>query len=218
MQPMPEPKKHGYFSLISLTLVIAFFLIGGGAAFLIHRTYSARQLITSTQKADIPIEPSVEKSVEINRRIEAFSSPNVGAGVGVEAEPAELALSADDINTLVANSPTLAGKAYFKIDNDQVIVQSAVPLDAVPGFSGRYLNGNFSLKVAVENGLLAITPTSISTTDGQPIPPEVEGAILQALKTQNLNQMVNSDPRVQAWLKNITDIQVQDGNLVIKRR
>lgn len=218
MQPMPEPKKHGYFSLISLTLVIAFFLIGGGAAFLIHRTYSARQLITSTQKADIPIEPSVEKSVEINRRIEAFSSPSVGAGVGVEAEPAELALSADDINTLVANSPTLAGKAYFKIENDQVMVQSAVPLDAVPGFSGRYLNGNFSLKVALENGLLAITPTSISTTDGQQIPPEVEGAILQALKTQNLNQMVNSDPRVQAWLKNITDIQVQDGNLVIKRR
>jgi hypothetical protein len=216
MQPMPEPKKHGYFSLISLTLVIAFFVIGGGAAFLMHRTYSARQLITSTQKADIPIEPSAEKSVEINRRIEAFSTPSVGAGV--EAQPAELALSADDINTLVANSPTIAGKAYFKIENDQVMVQSAVPLDAVPGFTGRYLNGNFSLKVAVENGLLAITPTSISTTDGQPIPPEVEGAILQALKTQNLNQMVNSDPRVQAWLKNITDIQVQDGNLVIKRR
>ncbi|NEQ22203.1 MAG: hypothetical protein F6K28_24025, partial [Microcoleus sp. SIO2G3] len=153
---MPQPKKHGYFPLVGLTLVIVFFLIGGGAALLIHKTYSARQLLTSTQKADLPIKSSAEKSVEINRRIEAFSSPNVGADV--EAQPAELALSADDLNTLVANNPTLAGKAYFKIEDNQVMVQSAVPLDTVPGFSGRYLNGTFSLNIALENGLLAISP------------------------------------------------------------
>lgn len=210
---MPQPKKHGLFSLIILTLVILFFLIGVGAAFLIHKTYSARQLITSTQKPDIPIQPSAEKSVEIKRRIATFSSPVAGT----KAQPEELALSADDINTLVAESPTLAGKAYFKIENNQVMVQSAVPLDAVPGFRGRYLNGTFSLDVALENGRLAITPTAITTTDGQQIPPELEGVILQALKTQNLNQLINSDPRVQAWLKNITDIQVENGNLLIRR-
>jgi LPS O-antigen subunit length determinant protein (WzzB/FepE family) len=59
---MPEPKKHGYSSLIILTLVIIFFLIGGGAAFLIHRAYSARQLITSTKsqlKSIVGLQPSL---------------------------------------------------------------------------------------------------------------------------------------------------------------
>lgn len=200
-------KKRRPFFWVSVTLVSVLLLIGGVIAWLTHRTDS----LTATQPAPIPVtQPSPDQLFDIQRRVEAFS---VAAESG---QSAEVVLTAADLNTLVASRPELAGKAYVQLEGNRVNVQTALPLDAVPGGAGRYFNGTVSLDVAIENGTLSITPTAIAT-DSQPIPKEIESGILQALSAPSLNQRINSDPRVQAWLKNVTTIQVQDGNLVIKR-
>lgn len=200
-------RKRNYLLWISLTSVVLCSVVGGLAALLVHKSYS----LTSTQQATLPVvQPPAEKTVEIKQRIESFS-------VESASQPStELVLSANDLNTLVANSPEFAGKAYVQIEGNQVQLQTAVPLDTVPGFAGRYLNGTVALDVALENGQLTITPTNFYVQE-QHIPQNLKDAVLKALQAQNINQRINTDPRVQAWLNNITDIQVENGNLIIKK-
>jgi hypothetical protein len=57
-------------------------------------------------------------------------------------QPAEIELSADDINALIATTEGVRGKVFASIDGDQLRLQMSVPIGGFLGRPGYYFNGD----------------------------------------------------------------------------
>jgi len=57
-------------------------------------------------------------------------------------QPAEIELSADDINALIATSEDVRGKVFASLDGNQLRLQTSVPIGRFFGREGYYLNGD----------------------------------------------------------------------------
>src|SRR6476660_2589650 len=62
-------------------------------------------------------------------------------------QPAEIELSADDINALIATSDDVRGKVFASIDGDQLRLQASLPIGGVLGRPGYYFNGDVIIEV-----------------------------------------------------------------------
>jgi hypothetical protein len=70
-------------------------------------------------------------------------------------QAAELELTPDDINTLIAANQDARGKVFVSIDGDRLRCQASVPLGEFIGRSGYYFNGDIAVELknaeSVEN-------------------------------------------------------------------
>lgn len=57
-------------------------------------------------------------------------------------------MTADDINTLIADDPNARGKGFVRIENNVGRVSVSIPLDEVVFMSGRYLNGEATVRAS----------------------------------------------------------------------
>src|SRR5262245_31366707 len=62
-------------------------------------------------------------------------------------QPAEIELSADDINALIATSEEIRGKVFASIDGDQLRLQASVPIGGLLGRPGYYFNGDVIIEL-----------------------------------------------------------------------
>jgi len=62
-------------------------------------------------------------------------------------QSAEIELSADDINALIATSEDLRGKVFVSIDRDQLRLQASVPIGGIFGRPGYYFNGDVIIEL-----------------------------------------------------------------------
>ena len=62
-------------------------------------------------------------------------------------QPAELELTADDINTLIATNQDLRGKIFASIDGERLRCQASVPLGDLIPRSGYYFNGDITVEL-----------------------------------------------------------------------
>ena len=62
-------------------------------------------------------------------------------------QPAEIELSADDINALIATSDDVRGKVFASIDGDQLRLQASLPIGGVLGSPGYYFNGDVVIEL-----------------------------------------------------------------------
>jgi len=206
--PPPQRRFWLWFGVIVATL---FSLAIGLVAFFIYQTYTIGKTITSTTPTEIPVEkPSQEKAEELGQRLVSFQTAIT------ENKPAELVLSAQDLNALISLDPDFAGKVYFQIQGDQVLLKGAIPLNNVPGLEGRFLNGTIAMNISLKNQKLVVTPTKL-LLDNPDMPKFVQDIIMDSLKKQNLAEEVAKDPEFQKWLQNIKDIHVADGKIIITR-
>jgi hypothetical protein len=126
-----------------------------------------------------------------------------------------LTLSANEINALIATDPSLKalkGKVYVNIEDSQVKGQVSVPTaDVGLGFfKRRYINGSGAFNIALTNGTLFLSLQSLAIK-GRPIPEKY----MQQVRSQNLAQGVNDDPKASAGLSKLKSIEVKDGKIVI---
>jgi hypothetical protein len=63
------------------------------------------------------------------------------------SQPAEIELSADDINALIATSDDVRGKVFASIDGDQLRLQASLPIGGVLGRPGYYFNGDVIIEL-----------------------------------------------------------------------
>jgi hypothetical protein len=57
-------------------------------------------------------------------------------------QPAEIELSADDINTLIATNNDVRGKVFASVEGNQLRLQTSVPIGGFLGRPGYYFNGD----------------------------------------------------------------------------
>ena len=62
-------------------------------------------------------------------------------------QSAEIELSADDINALIASSEDVRGKVFVSIDRDKLRLQMSVPIGKFFGGTGYYFNGDVIIEL-----------------------------------------------------------------------
>ncbi|HEY5910538.1 MAG TPA: hypothetical protein VJA21_08035 [Verrucomicrobiae bacterium] len=212
MSEQPPPKRQhsclffgciaGAVCLVALLLV---FLLG------LHLFKKAVNQYTDTAPMKMPALQLSQPEIEaVQHRFNNFSD---ATGKGQPTSPLEL--SGDEINALIDSNPDLRGakdKLYVTIKDGRLHAQVSLPMDQIglSMFKGRYLNGNGSFALSLQNGNLNLSPVDIAVK-GKPVP----GVYLDKLRQENLAAGLNSNPRVSGILNRLQSIEVKDGKLVL---
>ena len=206
-------KKFGCLFWGCLTLGFFFTIFGGCTTFLAYKTYSLVREYTYDEPAKVPTRNASDREAKkLQERIQAFKIAMQ------EDKLAKLILTADDLNLLIANSD-LAGIAYASIKDNIVTLRGSFPLEKVPGFAGRYIHGQYSFKVSLENGQLIYTPTEIKLTDKK-MPKEFEEIFRDAAAEANfekMNQEINRRPETKAITQKLKDVYIENNKIILVR-
>ena len=84
-------------------------------------------------------------------------------------QPAEIELSADDINALIATSDDVRGKVFASIDGDQLRLQASLRIGGVLGRPGYYFNGDVIIELKGAQSLDSPRLSRI-TINGEQVP------------------------------------------------
>jgi hypothetical protein len=84
-------------------------------------------------------------------------------------QPAEIELSGDDINSLIATSDDLRGKVFASVEGKQLRLQTSVPIGQFLGRPGYYCNGDVTIEL---NGAQSLENPQFSrvTVNGEQVP------------------------------------------------
>jgi hypothetical protein len=166
---------------------------------------------TDTQPMAVPsVQISPEEMTRLKDRIASFSE---SVEQGKASEP--LTVTATEANALIQASPelvTVHGKMFFELEGSNVVAQLSIPAEDL-GFKplqGRYINATGNFTVGFSNGVLNVNARSL-IVKGKPFPDTFMGRVLP----QNFAYRLNNDPKGQAVLKKLKDIQIKDGKIVI---
>jgi hypothetical protein len=125
-------------------------------------------------------------------------------------QAAELELTADDINTLIATNQDLRGKVFVSIDGDRLRCQASVPLGELIGRSGYYFNGDIAIELKNAESLEDPQLSRI-TVNGEVVPPDL---LNWKYRSKRLRDYL-------AGYRNGTGVgtvEIRDGKLILKSR
>ncbi len=125
-------------------------------------------------------------------------------------QPAEIELTADDINTLIATNPDARGKVFVVIDGNQLRLQTSVPFGELIGRRGYYFNGNITVEFKGAESLENPQLNRI-IVNGEQVP---SGLLNWKYRSRRLREYV-ADYRNEF---NIDTIEVRDGKLILRSR
>jgi hypothetical protein len=125
-------------------------------------------------------------------------------------QPAEIELTADDINTLIATNPDARGKVFVVIDGNQLRLQTSVPFGELIGRRGYYFNGNITVEFKGAESLENPQLNRI-IVNGEQVP---SGLLNWKYRSRRLREYV-ADYRNEF---NIGTIEVRDGKLILRSR
>jgi len=209
-QTQTKPRRGCLVYVLIIASVLGLVLIAGA---LVGMRYANRMLREFTADAPEPLpvaQLSPAQAQQLRQRVDGFRD-----ALRRGAATPELALSADEINGLIATDPqfgALRGKVYFRMEGDRLQGQISAPLDQLnlPVFRGRYLNGKVTFDVSLKNGVLRVSPQDIEVK-GRPLP----GVYLDALRKQNLAESFTADPEASQWLQKLETVYLKEDRLVI---
>ncbi|MEN3370655.1 MAG: hypothetical protein V7609_2798 [Verrucomicrobiota bacterium] len=211
IEPPPRQKGMGCFGKGCLLLVALLVLLV--AAFFIGAYVG-----TSTKPRELPLATASEaEQQEVTTRWEQFKElsrvpPTESATQNPSADGAtpgpatnRIELSAADINQLIAANRKSRGKASVTIENNIGHVQVSIPLDKV-GFSGRYLNGEFTIPPPADGNPRNLQVTQMSL-GGMP-----ETVLKTLLGTRSVSSYL--DEFVRQY--NVTRLTIENNKAVIE--
>jgi hypothetical protein len=151
----PPPRKglgcfgRGCLILLVFLIVLAIACFAGMYWGLHHHSalfYGSYWLAKTRSIAEAPtpvpeFSPSDQQIQRVQERWQEFEQ-KARAG-----QPAEIELSADDINALIATSEDLRGKLFVSIDGDLPRLQASLPIGGFLGRPGYYFNGDVIIEL-----------------------------------------------------------------------
>jgi hypothetical protein len=123
-------------------------------------------------------------------------------------QAAEIELSADDINALVATTEDVRGKLFASIDGNQLHLQTSVPIGGFLGRPGYYFNGDVIIEL---NGAQSLDSPEFSriTINGQQVPTDF---LTWKYRSRQLREYL-ADQR-NAY--DIGTIEIRDGKVILR--
>jgi hypothetical protein len=125
-------------------------------------------------------------------------------------QPAELELTADDINTLIATSQDVRGKVFVSIDGDRLRCQASVPLGELIRRSGYYFNGDIAVEL---KGAESLENPQLNTiiVNGQPVPHDLLNWKYRSKRLRDYLADYRND-------SGVGTIEIRDGKLILRSR
>lgn len=125
-------------------------------------------------------------------------------------QSAELELTADDINTLIATKEETRGKIFVSIDGDRLRCQASVPLGELMGRSGYYFNGDIMVELKNAESLENPQLNRI-IVNGEPVPRDLLNWKYRSKRLRDYVADYRNDSGVGA-------IEIRDGKLILRSR
>ena len=209
---MPEAKKgRGCFFYGCITLMIL--AIVAVVAILLGVRFGLKYVqknFTSTKGVAVaPISLSPTQGERVTQRVEDFKKA-LRAGTATNA----LELTSDELDYIVRTSSTngLQENVHLTITNNQIHAEMSLPLDMYgPNFFGRFFNGEATVGVSQQNGIINIQLLN-PKVNGQPVPAWLRSRIPQTIPWDPQQQQAN--PNAGA-ITNIGKIEITDDKLVL---
>ncbi len=120
-----------------------------------------------------------------------------------------------ELNALLTQVPqfqAMEKQMALQLDGDKLLAKMSLPLDDIPGFQGRYLNGDFVFDLHIEQGVPTISLLS-GTIRNQPIP---EG-YLQQLNRIGQKQLLQR-LSAQGDLSQVESLRIENSRLILDVR
>ena len=125
-------------------------------------------------------------------------------------QPAEIELSADDINALIATSEGVRGKVFVAIDGNQLRLQASLPIRGVLGRPGYYFNGDVVIELKGAQSLDNPQFSRISI-NGEQVPTDF-------LNWKYRSRQLREYLAEQRNAYDIGTIEIRDGKLILRSR
>jgi hypothetical protein len=125
-------------------------------------------------------------------------------------QSAEIELSADDINGLLASSDELRGKVFASLEGNQLRLQISVPIGGFLGRPGYYFNGDVIIEL---NGAQSLENPQFSriTVNGEQVPTDF-------LKWKYRSRQLRDYLADQQNAYDIGTIEIREGKLILRSR
>jgi hypothetical protein len=125
-------------------------------------------------------------------------------------QPAEIELSADDINALIATSDDVRRKVFVSIDGNQLRLEASLPIGGVLGKPGYYFNGDVIIEL---NGAQALDNPQINriTINGEQVPSDF-------LNWKYRSKQLREYLAEQRNAYDVGTIEVREGKVILRSR
>ena len=125
-------------------------------------------------------------------------------------QPAEIELSADDINAVIATSDDVRGKVFVSIDGNQLRLEASLPIGGVLGKPGYYFNGDVIIEL---NGAQALDNPQINriTINGEQVPSDF-------LNWKYRSRQLREYLAEQRNAYDVGTIEVREGKVILRSR
>jgi hypothetical protein len=208
---VPPRKGRGCWFYGCLTLSVMFLLALLLAVLAVRWVRNQVTAYTDAAPVTLPkVEMPAPEFQALNQRVTAFGQ---ALEQGKAAEP--LTLTELELNALLTGKPEmkpLADKVHVTLSEDRIKGQVSIPLQGLSWFGrGRYLNGEATFKVTLQNGVLIVVAEDVKVK-GKPLPE----AFMAAVRGQNLAEEATKDPENASAIGKLESIQIQDGRVIIK--
>jgi hypothetical protein len=125
-------------------------------------------------------------------------------------QSAELELTPDDINTLIATKQETRGKIFVSIDGDRLRCQASVPLGELMGRSGYYFNGDIAVELKNAESLENLQLNRI-IVNGEPVPRDLLNWKYRSKRLRDYVADYRND-------SGVGTIEIRDGKLILRSR
>jgi hypothetical protein len=124
------------------------------------------------------------------------------------SQPAQIELSADDINGLISTSAEVRGKVFVSIEGNQLRLQISVPIGGFLGRPGYYFNGDVTIEL---NGAQLVDNPQLSRVivNGEQVPTDF---LNWKYRSRHLREYL-ADQR-NAY--DIGTIEIRDGKVILR--
>jgi hypothetical protein len=161
----------------------------------------------SIAEAPAPVPEFNATDHQIQRVLERWQDFEQKARAG---QAAEIELSADDLNALIAATENMRGKLFASIEGDQLRLQTSVPIGTFLGRPGYYFNGEVVMEL---KGVQTPDNPRFSriTINGERVPNDF---LSWKYRSRHLREYLTE----QRNASDVDTIEIRDGKLILRAR
>ena len=204
-----EEKKRRKGWIIVLCVLVGLILIAAAGVWLY--VLELRSDLTDDRPVEIPTATVTEP--EKKQLAKEYEKIQRGVKAGKETEVKLPGEKIDKMISLVDELAPLRGRVSVALQDDVIKAKISMPLENVPMFAGRYLNGEFKIKASIVDGKPAVKILEGTTEHGKPYPKWMLNQLNELLTSPKLLE----NPKAN-WLHKVQLLEFNEGKVTLKTK